>query len=306
MTGAPIAACPSCLAENPRRIGALPEARVFAGADTTEALPASSLYRCRACGLLFRHPVLTAREYDALYANAQAACWPDEPGRADWSLIAEYLERHAPAGASVLDFGCHTGGLLRRLGPRYAKTGVEINEAAARTARQTTGAKVVPVLTSLPAGERFDYVTAVDTIEHFPDPGTVIASLLDVVKPGGALLVTTGDAESPLWKIAGARWWYCFFPEHLAFVSEPWMRDWLRRAGSDARVAEVRRFRHIRLSPMRYALHACLLLPYLASPGAYAVLIGALRRMFGRDVPVYPPGTGLTRDHIFLAIRKAQ
>jgi SAM-dependent methyltransferase len=299
-------ACASCAADDSQRIGVLPPVSVFAGRQLPDALPPSSLYRCSNCGLLFRYPILTACEYDSLYAHAQTACWVDDPARMDWSLIAEHLERHAPVGASVLDFGCHTGGLLKRLGSRYARTGIEVNEAAARLAKDKTGAKVVAGLAALPPGERFDYATAVDTIEHFADPGRVIASLLDALKPGGTLLVTTGDSENRLWRIAGARWWYCFYPEHLAFISERWLRDWLRRSGRDARLQEARRFRHMRLSPMRFALQACMVLPFLAAPSAYAWLLGRLRRALGRDGAVYPPGAGLARDHILLVIRKTR
>jgi 2-polyprenyl-3-methyl-5-hydroxy-6-metoxy-1,4-benzoquinol methylase len=222
----------------------------------------------------------------------------------DWTLIQEYLARTVSASARVLDFGCHTGGLLKRLGARYARIGVEVNEAAARIARQESGAEVVASLGALPRAGRFDVVIAADVIEHFHDPGEVLHSLLEVLEPGGALIVTTGDADALLWRITGARWWYCFYPEHLAFISERWVRDWLRRTESRARLVDAKTFRRLRLSPLRFAVQSGLLLACLAAPRIYAEVGGRVRRMLGRDATVYPPGSGVTRDHVFLALRK--
>lgn len=39
-----------------------------------------------------------------------------------------------PPGSRVLDFGCSTGRLLDRLGPRYERYGIEVNEPAAKIA----------------------------------------------------------------------------------------------------------------------------------------------------------------------------
>lgn len=297
--------CPSCAGTDLFRIGELPEVDVFAGQVAGVILPASSLFGCSACGLRFRHPVLSRSSYDALYGKVPPTSWPDRLGRVDWELIVDYVGRNSIAGASILDVGCHTGGLLERLGSRYSLYGAEVNETAARVARESTGAEVFKGVEALPRGKQFDFVTAVDLVEHFADPGRVIASLLEAVKPGGTLIVTTGDADNGLWRLAGARWWYCYYPEHLAFISERWLRRWLERSASPARLAEVRRFRYRRLGPLRFLLQACLTPAYLAAPRAYAWAIRGLKRMLGRQGDIDPPGLGLVRDHVFLVLSKA-
>lgn len=286
-------------------IGVLPDVGVFGRRDARAVLPASSLYRCLACHLTFRHPTLPPSAYEALYGDADPACtWPGGPGRVDWALIEEHLGRNAPAGASVLDFGCHRGGLLQQIGPRYARTGIEINRNAAQVARAKTGAEVFPDLASLPAGTCFDVVTAVDVVEHFADPGRVIASLLAILGPGGTLIVSTGDADAWPWRIASARWWYCYYPEHLAFISERWIRNWLRRTGQPVRVAAVRRFRYVHHPPLRYVRQAAATLLYQLAPDVYAWLWRRLARRSGPEGQVNPPGSGLTRDHLLLVVEK--
>lgn len=299
--------CPSCAAAEPRRIGSLPRAQQFAGGDVDGALPGGSLYGCLSCGLKFRYPVLAAAQYDALYDNDSPSAWQDGPcGRQDWSLITEYVAQHAGAGASVLDFGCDTGGLLDRLGSHRPRFGVEINARARKAAAERTGARVVATLDSLPPGRKFDVVTAVDVIEHFSDPGRTLESLLDMTSESGMLIVTTGDADALLWRLTGSRWWYCFFPEHLAFISERWVRAWLLRADRNAALVVSDRFRYVRLSAPRYALQACLALLYFVAPQGYIGLVGRIRRMLGRGPAVQAPGVGLSKDHLFLVIRKSR
>ncbi|MGH8687195.1 MAG: class I SAM-dependent methyltransferase [Burkholderiales bacterium] len=277
---------------------------MFAGHPVEGVLPDGALYACTACGLAFRFPILAAHDYDVLYGDASSDCWADDPGRTDWALVEEYLSQHAPEGARVLDFGCHTGGLLQRLGARYLKTGVEVNPGAARLARERTGTEIVARLDALASDKRFDIVTAVDVVEHFPDPGEVMASLLDVLARGGTLVVTTGDAGHWLAKVTGARWWYCYFPEHLAFISEPWARGWLARSGVRAQLVLARRFRHARLSPVRTVLQASLVPLYLAAPRFYLRLGAAARKALRRGDTAYPPGGGLTKDHLLLVLKR--
>jgi 2-polyprenyl-3-methyl-5-hydroxy-6-metoxy-1,4-benzoquinol methylase len=271
-----------------------------------EDLPRSNLLNCLTCGLKFRHPVLAPSKYDALYDNDQSAVWSDASvQRNDWPLVAEYLAVHAHAGAQILDFGCYTGGLLALLGPRYARTGVEVNAKAREIARQRTGADVVARLEEIAHDRQFDFVTAIDVLEHFVDPGAIMESLLRVTKAGGTVIATTGNADAPLWGLAGTRWWYCFFPEHLAFISERWVRHWLATRGANAQLAATSRFRYAQLSAAQYARQACLTLLYFSSPRAYRWLCRALKRTWGKGPSGNPPGAGLTKDHLFLAIRKS-
>ena len=298
-------ACPSCTGSRLRLVGALPRPRAFAGRHLDDELPASDLLRCEACSLLFRFPLLSPEQYAELYRAVSAEHWPDEVSRNDWQICASYMERHAMPGASILDFGCHSGGLLALLGDRYSRTGIEINAGAAEAARKRTRADVFPSLAALPAGARFDFVTAVDVVEHFENPGSLIPDLLARVRPGGTLLISTGDADHWLWRLVGSRWWYCYFPEHVAFLSRRWLRGWLARSESDASLAVIHGFRYQRLPPARYALQALQFATYVALPRSYPALLSKLKRALSGEAFVGPPGSGLTADHLFIALRKA-
>jgi len=74
MTQSIAPSCPSCGATPPRKIGSLPRSPVFAGVRVKRALPASALFECPGCGLVFRYPVLSVGAYDVLYGKVDAAC----------------------------------------------------------------------------------------------------------------------------------------------------------------------------------------------------------------------------------------
>src|SRR6266436_9019338 len=77
-----------------------------------------------------------------------------------------------PEGGSVLEVGCGPGLMLaafRRRGWRVF--GIERNEAAAETARQTLGPNTIATsMEGLPADARFDLIVLFQVLEHIGEP----------------------------------------------------------------------------------------------------------------------------------------
>lgn len=72
--------------------------------------------------------------------------------------------------------------------------------------------------------ESYDAIVACDIIEHVPDPLQFIRSLRHHIRPGGWLVITTGNFDAWLWRLTGARFWYCSFPEHISFIGKKWIQ----------------------------------------------------------------------------------
>jgi SAM-dependent methyltransferase len=138
------------------------------------------------------------------------------PGRAP---VDERLAAAPPRpGARVLDVGCGSGRALdayRSAG--WATFGVELDEAAARAARQRGHEVVAGPFGSLdpPCGP-FDLVRLSHVLEHLPDPLGALHRATGLVAPGGSVLVELPNLDGVLARVSGAAWWQLDPPRHLA------------------------------------------------------------------------------------------
>lgn len=301
--------CPSCGADGVRHIGAIPPSNTFAGRTLEQELPGGYLWQCPNCHLLFRHPTPSEAEINLLYQSGHAESWPTPvEQRTDWRLIREWLKTKTDV-KRVLDVGCFDGRLLEYLGHDYAWLGVEIHEEAARRAR-SRGVDVVSSdfakLSEL--NIKVDVALAVDVIEHSFDPKIFLASLAACVRPGGYVLVTTGNTEAPSWRLMGGRYWYCHIAEHLSFINPSWAENVASQLGLE--VEYLRFFSHAEgrasIKQRAYEITANLILRF--APKLFALL-----RRFGVggiDLDRYP-GLALAptywmsaKDHMLLVFRK--
>jgi len=182
----------------------------------------------------------------------------------------DHSRTDALSGLTALDVGCGAGMLcepLRRMGATV--TGLDPapeNIVVARAHAEAGGLDITyrgELVEDVAAGgERFDIVTAMEVIEHVPDPASFVAACCTAVKPDGVLLMATLNRTRKAWALAivGAeyvlRWvprgthdWNRFVtPEELtAFIAaggltvqetegvvyEPWRDQWRRSPDTD-------------------------------------------------------------------------
>jgi SAM-dependent methyltransferase len=131
-------------------------------------------------------------EYDRMAALEDTMWWY----RALHDGLIERLDRLALSPeARVLDAGCGTGGLLRRLGqaaPRMERVGVEYDTVAVEIAGSKSGAPVYHgSVNGLPfPGDHFDAVLSADVLCHANvDEKAALSEFLRCLKPGGSLLL---------------------------------------------------------------------------------------------------------------------
>jgi SAM-dependent methyltransferase len=137
---------------------------------------------------------MEAAEYDRMHAVEDHMWWY----RAAHANMLEALRRNpAPSGSPLLDAGCGTGGLLRRLAPLgmaegRLQVGVDILERAAGLARDKSGAVVV-----VASADRLPFrdsslgtVFSADVICHRSvDPARALAEAYRCLAPGGSLII---------------------------------------------------------------------------------------------------------------------
>ena len=297
--------CPSCGSARTIFNGRIPDAVQFAGRSLDRPLEGGYLWRCQTCTLKFRHPRLEKEALDRLYAAGGDQVWQTPTAaRTEWCLAREYLTRELKSGR-ILDLGCFDGRFLVSLGPRWSPHGIELIPAAAMRASEA-GIKLLgrdfAALDETP--ERFDVVTAFDVIEHVANPAQFLAASARVLRPGGLMIIATGNANSLPWRLLDARNLYCICPEHLVFINPDWCAANAARAGLEFR--EAIRYRRGIFSWRQRVLDLGKSVVFRAAPGLFAFL---RRRGVGKLVhpaaATYPPLWPSARDHMLAVFEKA-
>lgn len=180
-----------------------------------------------------------------------------QQGPARLGFIRDALVRHFGrpqgelkplAGLSILDVGCG-GGLvsepLARLGATVTGIDPTVDSiAVARRHAQAQGLAIAYRTSSVEelvaTGASFDAVVCMEVIEHVPDPAAFVHSLAQLVRPGGALVVSTLNRT---WKsyalaIVGAEYVLGWLPRGThdwnRFVTTDELARYLAEAGFDA------------------------------------------------------------------------
>lgn len=161
--------------------------------------------------------------------------------RYEWQGIFRVVSGLVPTGSDThwLDYGCGVGGLVefvRSQGVGHA-VGFEQGWSVSRLAERG-----VPHLSAddLDASSgSFDVVTAIEVLEHTVDPVSELTRIRNLLRPGGLLFLTTGNAAPYRKDLAG--WRYVMPDVHVSFFEPRSLAAALDKAGFESDVVGYRR-----------------------------------------------------------------
>jgi SAM-dependent methyltransferase len=219
-------------------------------------------------------------------------------GYADYLGSAPILRREFESGVTfirrfcdkgrLLELGCAYGLFLKEAEPHFDVAGIEIADDAAQYAK----ASGLNVLSGSADEENFekigmvDVIVLFDVIEHLVEPRATLALCARYLRPGGIIVLTTGDFDSYLARIAGTHWRLMTPPQHLWYFTQSSMRGLGKSIGLS----------------LEYADHPWKIVPL-------SLILFQLRRMLGLQVgPASRSRIGLPLnlfDAMRLVFRKA-
>lgn len=238
--------------------------------------------RCTGCGFTRVEPFAGYGIYDEAYYEGRGADpyvnYAEEyrnHGRTDRIREFEDCRRiaaqHFAAGETGqplawLDFGCGAGGLLKYLREEgglpvaggfrpLSLAGHDVGSYAERL-RRDDGFTIhgEAALAALPAGS-FDVISLIEVIEHIPDPGPVMALCARLLRPGGLLLLTTGNFDCAVARRQGIDYRYCIPEIHVSLFSPRSLTALYRRHGLEpvgVRYAGAVQFKILKSVPARW------------------------------------------------------
>ncbi|MFZ9839043.1 MAG: class I SAM-dependent methyltransferase [Opitutaceae bacterium] len=250
-----------------------------------------SFHACADCGLLFVEPFAGFELYDDAYYRGKG---PDpfvdyETEYRDWRATDRRLELadlHRLAGEHLrgdvgrgpvrwLDFGCGAGALLKSLRDRGSVAGRPLELAGhdvgsyANLLRDRDGFRILDLeqLAAEPP-ETYDIVSMIEVIEHLPAPLEPLRAIARLLRPGGLLLLTTGNLDCPVARRQGLDFGYCVPEIHVSLFNPAALGRLYRAVGLEPRIVRYRdtvRFKalkNLRFRPgLRLAARALLTLP---------------------------------------------
>jgi 2-polyprenyl-3-methyl-5-hydroxy-6-metoxy-1,4-benzoquinol methylase len=234
VSGPPDHACPICGAQT-----------VDAGSKTGTFKPTTfHLRHCPACHFSFVSNPWTdyAEIYSAEYYAGRGAdplvdylnelAYPDKTiRRHEWRGVLEIIDELVGVRPDTqwLDYGCGNGGLVRYVRAHSPCAIVGFEDGWIRAKAEALGVPYIDEEALAAREGTFDVITAVEVIEHVPDPVAFLKRLRRLLKPGGLFFCTTGNARPYRDRI---RTWRYVLPEvHMSFFEPETLARALELAG---------------------------------------------------------------------------
>lgn len=295
--------CNSCNNNITRIIGKLPDVNEFAGKSINPSLSGGLFVQCKTCHLKFRYSELKQSDLTDLYDGGLSE-WIVTENRNDWKLLLSYINQrfdNQDKKISILDVGCNRGEVLSKIDNKYNRYGLEINSIAAEFARNKSGLVVWNSHDEIPTNMKFDMIYSTDVIEHLTSPASFIKPLLDLLNDDGVLVLSTGDADNFLSNFFGVKWWYYYFPEHVAFISRKWVK--LFANTNNLNINRLVRFYYHDLSIFkRFRLLVMSFVFNIIKSDFHPMILKFINK--NDTSKRFQIGKGVSRDHIFVVMQK--
>jgi SAM-dependent methyltransferase len=188
-----------------------------------------TLHRCRSCGAVSGTPRLELTSADRYRHYYDGPAPPPPTNRYnEWIAFAE----SQVGRGTLLEVGAGIGGFAAAAyGRGWIVHATEMSETAAKALRNAgVDAFIGEVADAGFPDGKFDFVAALEVIEHLDRPPAHLIEWARVLRPGGLLLVTTPNWGGISGRMLGTRW-RVVAPEHLVYFTTASLNSTIAAAG---------------------------------------------------------------------------
>jgi SAM-dependent methyltransferase len=224
-----------------------------------------SLKKCKTCAFITTHPLPKPRVLKLYYDRDY---WQPHGGKTAGLLdtlyklrmlgIIKTIKKLVPNGGLVLDWGAGDGSLLRLLEAEGFKGyGIDTYSVGSRDQKMINSS-----IHDAPFQNHFfDAITCFHVLEHIDQPVSSIKRAMELLKPGGILVLEVPNIESFGFKLFKNKWYPLDIPVHLNHFSPAVMKGMFNKTGM-AQILKIEYFSH-RHSPSSLLLS---LVPGISPP----------------------------------------
>ncbi len=153
---------------------------------------------CRVCGMTFQLDPVSSEQLDEMLFRQPVPVHPRETGMevAETDRFVAALQKYGPSKGKVLDIGCGTGVLLESLAKLgFEVSGIDANPAVLEHLKESDfDVKGGRFEEGIYPDETFDLIVCRSVLDHAIEPGTLLSSISNVLKPGGVLAIEVPNA----------------------------------------------------------------------------------------------------------------
>jgi SAM-dependent methyltransferase len=304
ISGTQITLCPACGSREASGQETAGTAMIERAGDKEFVQPSYQIRCCGTCGLYYKTVTLSPGELADYYRLVDFRKWETTGYFPTERATLEFL-RGFPSGSRILDFGCSTGRLLSEIASDQQCFGFEVNAEAAKIAAGK-GLRILSKEELFNGELTFDCIVLCDVFEHLDKPTELLAELCIRLRPGGILLLITGNADAPVCQRCPAMFWYFRTPQHLCMLSRR-HADYIC-ATLNLKLTCWQALCHYDLDWKGWLLaHARDFAYWHSRPNSHACLrflVGCLPGFRRAQNWSNPPGLACTRDHVLAAFVK--